>query len=113
VVQLSVFNFLFLPEGNAMPANPAELSALLARLRAATILPLPPDEPWEEMIKRISTVGVVAEVLEETYDYFLEVLPPHWMGFGFAFAEGEEALRYFWKSGEKHFCQQLTWEETV
>lgn len=96
-----------------MPANLADLSVVIARLRDATVLPIPPDEPWDDMIERISTVGVIAEILEETYDYFLEVLPLKWMGRGFAFAEGAEALRYFWKSDEKWFCRQLTWEETV
>ena len=58
--------------------------------------------------------SVTAEVSEDNYDYFLDVLPPKWMGRGgFAFAEGEEPLRYFWKASGKCYCHQLTWDETV
>ena len=29
------------------------------------------------------------------------------------FAEGAEALRYFWKANGRFYCRQLTWDETV
>ena len=65
------------------------------------------------MIPRISVPGVIAEVDEETYDYFLDVLPPKYQRGGhFAFAEGAEAIRLFWRKDQKHFCQQLTEIET-
>ena len=51
---------------------------------------------------------------EETYYYFLEVLPPQYQnGNVFAFAEGTEELRVFWRSKGQYFCRQLTWDETV
>lgn len=96
-----------------MPASPATVRSTLATLRRSPILPRPPDEQWAGMIASISTPGRAAEIDEETYDYFLDVLPPRWMGEGFMFAEGAEALRYFWKANGRCFCRLTTWEETV
>lgn len=97
-----------------MPRDPAALAAIVGTLREATVLPLPEREEWADLIKRISIPGVVIEVGEETFDYFLDVLPPKWMGHGgYCFAEGAEALRYFWKSRGQWFCRQLTWDETT
>ena len=65
------------------------------------------------MIARTSQTGVICAIDEETYDYFLEVLPPKYQGHGFAFAEGAEPLRYFWHTTPlQFFCRQLTWDET-
>ena len=49
------------------------------------------------MIARTTLFGRVCEVAGETYDYFLEVLPPRWMGMGnggFAFGDfgGEKGV---------------------
>jgi hypothetical protein len=97
-----------------MPANRVALSQLLARFHQTDkALGFTAGEPWADLIRRISTPGVAAEVSDETYDHFLDVLPPKWMGHGFAFAEGEEPLRLFWKGGGKFYCLQFTWEETV
>lgn len=58
--------------------------------------------------------GTVAEVDEETYFFFLEVLPPHFMaGTSFGFAEGATGYTLFWRRGGSHYARQLTWDETV
>lgn len=57
--------------------------------------------------------GTVAEVDEETYFYFLEVLPPHFLaGPVFGFAEGFTPYTLFWQSGSRYFARQLTRDET-
>ena len=69
---------------------------------------------------RTTAAGYVCEVDGETYDYFLDVLPPRWMGMGnggFAFGEGADQLRLFWamntQFGRQYFCRQLTEDETT
>jgi hypothetical protein len=92
--------------------------------------PLPTEETWTDMITRISTPGTAAIICEETYDYFLNVLPPKFQSrYLFAFAEGAEPLRLFWQparltNGASRLlaahglelcpclCRQLTWHET-
>jgi len=86
---------------------------LVAQLQAAEIVPRPDGEEWKAVIDRISIPSKIAGIDEETYWYFLEVLPPKYQrGNLFAFAEGAEALRVFWQKGEAYFCRQLTWDET-
>ena len=93
------------------------LHALIAQLRVGLIVPLPDRESWTEMIARTRVPGHICEVNGETYDYFLEVLPPRWMGMGagFAFGEGDEELRLFWTAntqfGRQFFCRQLDADE--
>jgi hypothetical protein len=90
------------------------LRELVAQLRIAEIVPRPDNEEWGAMINRISIPGKIAEVHEETYYYFLEVLPPQYQnGNVFAFAEGTEELRVFWRTKGQFFCRQLTMDETV
>ena len=93
------------------------LSEYLARLKSGEAVPLPPGkEEWADHISRISAEGQIAEVSEEQYDYWLEVLPPHWMNSShFCFAEGAEAFRLFWKDRPtgRHLARQLSWEETL
>ena len=65
------------------------------------------DPPW-------FVSGVVHEIDEPTYWYFLELLPPRWMhGNWFAFGEGTGPFRLFWKMHEHCFARELTAEETV
>ena len=74
---------------------------------------LPEDEDWRCLIQRISVPGRINEITEETYWYFLEVLPPRlFNGNRFCFAEGDEPLRLFWSRTGRYFCRQLTREET-
>ncbi len=86
----------------------------LTHLNAGPRVYRPDDEAWDAMIARISTPETVAEVGEDTYTYFLEVLPPHYQsGSLFAFAEGMEPLRLFWRATDKRYwCRQLTWSQT-
>ena len=98
------------------------LGELVARLKQGHCLPRPVDEDWTGMIGRTTAAGYVCEVDGETYDYFLEVLPPRRMGMGtgnggFAFGEGADSLRLFWamntQFGRQYFCRQLTEAETT
>ena len=85
----------------------------VAFLRQAEVVPRPDGEEWSAMIARISVSGTIAALDEETFWYFLEVLPPKYQrGSLFAFAEGAEALRIFWQTGDAYFCRPLTWDET-
>lgn len=89
------------------------LSEFLVHLQKMDTIRCPEPEEWADLINRISVPGRIAEVTEETYWYFLEVLPPkHMRCCMFAFAEGAEPIRLFWRKGQTHFCQQLTAEET-
>jgi hypothetical protein len=84
-------------------------------LRGGKVIPIPRMETWEEMINRISVPGRITRVSRETYDYFVGVLPPRWMGGGhhFCFAEGIEPYRLFWKDkDDRYFARQLGWDET-
>ncbi len=80
----------------------------------------PDKEDWSRMIMRLES-GTKTEITSETYNYYLGVLPPHWMGVAdnggccFAFAEGAQPLRLFWSDRDryfwntaKHYCRQLT-----
>lgn len=74
---------------------------------------LPETETWEEVMNRTRIENTIHEINEETYWYFLEVLPPKWFnGNVFAFAEGQEPLRLHWRKRQQYFCRQLTWEQT-
>ena len=74
---------------------------------------LPDDEAWGQMIERIHQTGRVHQIKEETYWYFLEVLPPKWLDRQyFAFAEGQEELSVFWQKQQRSFCRRLTPDET-
>jgi hypothetical protein len=89
------------------------LREYVAQLALADIVPRPDNEDWGALINRISVPGTIAEVQEETYYYFLEVLPPQYQsGNLFAFAEGTEELRIFWRRQGRFFCRQLTFAET-
>lgn len=95
-----------------MPVS-RDLKYFLSCLTVAEHVPRPDNEEWSAMIARISIPEKIMEIDEETFWYFLEVLPPKFQsGSAFAFAEGAEPLRLFWRSGDQHFCRQLTWDET-
>jgi len=85
----------------------------LELMTAAETTALPEQERWKELIERITVPGRINEVTEETYWYFLEVLPPRlFNGNEFCFAEAAEPLRLFWHYRRRYYCRQLTWEET-
>jgi len=90
------------------------LGEYIAQLQQADVIPCPEGEDWTALIARIIMPGLIAAIDEETFWYFLEVLPPKYQrGSLFAFAEGAEALRLFWRKGDRYFCRQLTWDETA
>ena len=85
----------------------------LELMATAEMTALPQHEDWKDLIERITVPGRINEITEETYWYFLEVLPPRiFNGNEFCFAEGDEPLRLFWHCRGRYFCRQLTWEET-
>ena len=69
-------------------------------------VPTEDDPPWYE-------AGKLYESDEETYWYFLELLPPRWIeGDWFAFGEGAGPFRIHFKSGNRYLDRELTDEET-
>lgn len=95
------------------PPNQTVRQMIVELVVTPDLIPLPNNEDWAGMIARISRFGVVNEVSEETYDYFLDVLPPKWMGRGaFAFAEGAEPLRLFVAFQGAHRCRRLDEDQT-
>ena len=89
------------------------LGEFVAFLRQAEVVPRPVSEEWKALIERIHRTGLIHEVDEEAYDWFLECLPPKYQTGGFyAFAEGAEPLKLFWRRDEKFFVRPLTDEET-
>ena len=80
---------------------------------AVDVTALPDDEGWTELMDRISVPGRISQITEDTYWYFLEVLPPKlFNGNEFCFAEGDEPLRLFWQRQGRYYCRQLTRDET-
>lgn len=99
-----------------MADPPTTLRAYIAALQQAAIVPRPPTEDWTAHVERISVPGRIAEVTEEDWDYWLDVLPPKWIRGGqFCFGEGADAFRLFWydRPMQRYLCRQLTWDETV
>ncbi len=91
------------------------LAEYVKELKAGEFVALPPSEEWTAHVERISAPGRIAEVTEEDYFYWLEVLPPKFQrGSLFCFAEGADHFRVFWEDREQRFfCRQLTEEETA
>lgn len=94
--------------------DPQSVHEFVRRLiRTGPVVPLPEGESWTETIARIEHDHWVHEIDEETYDKFLESLPPKFQGRGwFACAEGAEPLRLFVHDGRRFLCRQLSWSET-
>ena len=89
------------------------LAEFVSFLRQTEIVERPDGEEWKAMIARIHVTGMIAEIDEDTYDSFLECIPPKYVnGSLFAFAEGAESLKLFWSRNGKFFVRPLTWEET-
>ena len=99
-----------------MADPPTTLRAYIAALQQAPVIPSVPHEEWAAHVERISVPARIAEVTEEQWDYWLDVLPPKWMHGGcFCFGEGADAFRLFWfdRARCQYLCRQLTWDETV
>ena len=74
-------------------ARCAQLTLLNPELVSGETVPVDCDSvsPWFEP-------GVNSEISEETFFYFLELLPPRWMnGSMFTFGEGSGLFRLFWQ----------------
>ena len=84
-------------------SSPQTLAEYLAQLKVGDIVPRPADEDSEALIARIAHAepGQIYVVDEETYFYYLEVLPPRFMSGGlFGFAEGSGTLLLFWRPSQ-------------
>ena len=56
------------------------LAECLQELSAGEAVPVPAvGETWHDMLDRVGVIGRIAEVDEETYWHFLEVLPPRYI----------------------------------
>ena len=102
-----------MPESDP-PATGETLEDLLRSLTTGVPISEQPDgEQWPNVIARLQVEGRIAEISEEVWYYFLEVLPPKLLrGSWFAFAEGQEPLKLFWRKQGRHYGRQLTWDET-
>ena len=97
-----------------MSEHTTSLGAFIRYLKKGDPSPLPDREVWSDMIRLTTASGALCEVSEDTFDYFLDVLPPRWMGReGFAFGEGMDYVRLFWKAEGKFLSRQLTRDENV
>lgn len=93
--------------------NAGGLKEYVYSLFDGDVVPLPENEEWAAAVARLSVTGRVAEISEEIYFEFLEVLPPKLLrGSFFAFAEGQEPLRVFLRRHERYLGRLLTQEET-
>ena len=89
------------------------LGEFLARLQQVETIPCPAAEDGPTSSTVSASPDASWKSPKTPYWYFLEVLPPKHMRCSmFAFAEGAEAIRLFWRKDQKHFCQQLTDDET-
>jgi len=61
-----------------MPVS-GSLKHFLCHFSVAERIPLPASEEWKEHVEHISVPGRIAEVTEEHYFYWLEVLPPKYL----------------------------------
>lgn len=73
-------------------------------------------DAWNQFLAARDAGGVV-EIDQGIFNYFLDVLPPVYMGrivevggvmrrVSFGFAEGAETITAFWKEGGRFFCQR-------
>ena len=94
--------------------NVNTLAGCFRELSEGEAVPIPEGgETWRAMLRRTRAEGRIAEVDEETYWYFLEVLPPRYMDESFfCFAEGMEPLRLFWQRGCRYYVRRLSWKQT-
>ena len=95
---------------NTTDGKPKNIWAFIETLMCGDVRPRSSadddDPPWFEP-------GRVCEIDEETYWYFLELLPPRWMdGNWFAFGEGTGPFRLFGKVDGSYVGRDLTDDET-
>ena len=100
---------------NKIRSTQDNLNSLLHELTAGDVVPLPDGElTHQQRIEAMSRVGRIVAIDEDKWWWwFLEVLPPRWMnGSAFAFAEGWDCFRLFWKPRNEFFVRQLSEAET-
>jgi hypothetical protein len=87
----------------------------LERLKAGEPVPLPSEEEWAEMLARTAHPGRVCEIDEATYQHFRWAQISRWSAptGEWAFADGDDPLRLFWKAGGRFYCRQLTPKESA
>ena len=98
------------------PENtPRSFSEMMNQLTSGEPVQLPAGGLTQtELFKLMAEDHVIVPVDEETWWYFLEVLPPRWMSeSAFAFAEGYDCFRLFWQQSGQHFARQLTEQQTA
>ncbi len=94
--------------------HPNTLARCFHELSEGEAVPIPEGgETWRAMLDRTLAEGRIAEVAEETYWHYLEVLPPIYIDESFfCFAEGMEPFRLFWKRKARYFVRRLNWKQT-
>lgn len=86
------------------------LGGLRKRLTAPGPVPL---TEGRGILRLPKETGVIFETNEETYDHFLDALPPRYVhGHLFCFAEGDNPLTLFFRRGGQYFVRQLSEAET-
>jgi len=93
-----------------MDTKTESLSEFIKLLTAPDPIPL---TAGDGLMRLPRVTGIVFETNEETYDYFLDVLPVQFMsGHLFCFAEGFTPHTLFFRRGKRFLVRQLTEEET-
>jgi len=93
-----------------LECNPVSLASLLKRFTAPEPVALATDDGIQRLP---SETGVVFLTNEETYDHFLDALPPRFMdGHLFCFAEGSNPYTLFFRHGGQYFVRRLSEAET-
>ena len=93
-----------------MATRAESLSELIQSLTAPEPIPMNGSDGVMRLVKQTASVF---ETNEETYDYFLDALPVHYMhGSLFCFAEGFAPFTLFFRRNKRYCVRQLTEEET-
>lgn len=93
--------------------NIAPLADYFQELTAGRPVPMGERDTWRESIERIRTGTGTAEIDEDTYRWFSEILSPRWTrSDAFCVADGIEPFRLFWRRGGRYFVRRLTWVQT-
>ena len=93
--------------------NTSSLKTYFRELTAGKAIPKRENEGWETIMNRIESASGPAEIDEETYWWFIEILPPRFMRENyFCFAEGMEPFRLFWQRNNRYFVRSLDWHQT-
>ena len=95
--------------------NTQTLGEFIRELTSPEPIPLDPDgiRQADGLMLMPDMPGPVIEIDEETYWWFLEVLPPHYLdGWTYCFAEGFTPYLFFFKRRGRFYVRRLTGVET-